>query len=73
MPKKKKKQLEWVVENKEKIEENEDDEDDFFRVGIKILPKKKKIVYFSNFDSSDIIVASPIGLKSIINGEAGKK
>jgi hypothetical protein len=42
-------------------------------VGIKVLPRKKKIVYFSNFDASDIIVASPIGLKSIINGESGKK
>lgn len=37
------------------------------------MPKKKKVVYFSNFDASDIIVASPIGLKSIINGEGGKK
>ena len=41
-------------------------------MGLEILPRKKKIVYFTNFDASDMIVASPIGLKSIVNGESGK-
>jgi hypothetical protein len=47
------------------VEEIEDDVD-FFRLGIKIARKKKMITFFSSFDHSEIIIASPVGLKAII-------
>jgi U3 small nucleolar RNA-associated protein 25 len=58
--------------NKEKLDEV-DDENDFFRVGVKIARKKKNLSYFSNFDHSEFIIASPVGLKSIIGSEGDAK
>jgi U3 small nucleolar RNA-associated protein 25 len=50
-----------------------EDENDFFRIGIKIAKKKQQLSYFSAFDHSEIIIASPVGLKSIIGSEGDKK
>jgi hypothetical protein len=42
-------------------------------MGLKITKKKKILSYFSNFDISEIIIASPVGLKAIIGSEGDKK
>ncbi|PAN09276.2 hypothetical protein PAHAL_2G010800 [Panicum hallii] len=47
------------------------DIDDHFLFGIKLT--KKSIKLYSNFYSSDIIVASPLALKRKIDGEHGKE
>lgn len=41
--------------------------DDFLRVGMVIM--RKAIKLFTEFYSSDIIIASPVGLRSIIGAE----
>jgi U3 small nucleolar RNA-associated protein 25 len=53
--------------------EEVDEENDFFRVGIKIARKKQNLTYFSSFDHSEFIIASPVGLKSIIGSEGDAK
>ena len=45
--------------------------DDCFRVGLKFSRKQMKI--YSSFYSSDVIIASPLGLKMIIGEEGDKK
>jgi hypothetical protein len=41
--------------------------DDFFRIGMSI--SKKTLKLYTDFYSSDLIIASPVGLKSIIGSE----
>ncbi|MEE6474031.1 hypothetical protein FKM82_010256 [Ascaphus truei] len=45
--------------------------DDHFRIGVSILQKSMRL--YSPFYSSDIIVASPLGLRTIIGSEGEKK
>ncbi|KAE8600572.1 hypothetical protein XENTR_v10013317 [Xenopus tropicalis] len=45
--------------------------DDHFRIGVAILQKSMRL--YSPFYSSDIIIASPVGLRTIIGSEGEKK
>ncbi|KAM3930060.1 U3 small nucleolar RNA-associated protein 25 homolog [Leptodactylus fuscus] len=45
--------------------------DDHFRIGVSILQKSMRL--YSPFYSSDIIIASPLGLRTIIGSEGEKK
>lgn len=41
--------------------------DDHFKIGLSV--SKKSLKLFTEFYSSDIIIASPLGLKSVIGGD----
>lgn len=45
--------------------------DDHFRVGIKFTRKTLKL--YSDFYSADLILASPLGLKTVIGAEGDRK
>ena len=46
-----------------------DDEYDHFRIGLSIDKKRNKLKYFTKFQYSDIIIASPIALLTASSNE----